>query len=482
MMYIEKVLVVDDELIMRQFISETLIRKNIEVVTAENGQKALAALKNNTFDLIFTDMKMPDMTGIDLLKKVKELCPNTVVIVITAFASVENAVEAMRLGAYNYLIKPFTPDTIEALLDKIQEHRLLVEENSYLRSQITPNGSASTHSFIAQSPSMKAILQDVERVAKSNASIFITGESGTGKEVVASTIHAMSLRAERPFIKVNCAAIPETLIESEFFGHEKGAFTGAHTKRLGRFELANKGTLLLDEITEVPIMLQAKLLRVIQEQEFERVGGARPVKVDVRLISTSNRNIEEAIERKILREDLFYRLNVVPIHLPPLRNRKEDIICLAEYFIEKCCIESHLPIKTLAESTKEKLYSYHWPGNVRELANIIERAVVMGQGEIIKPESIYLGNAVEKTTPSQASSSESRRRKEAHLPIGITLKELEKKLIIETLEAQKNNRTKTAQILDISVRTLRNKLKEYMIDEENSEGNATESEVTQEQK
>lgn len=478
-MYIEKVLVVDDELIMRQFISETLIRKNIEVITAENGQKALAILKNNTFDLVFTDMKMPDITGIDLLKKIKENSPNTVVVVITAFASVENAVEAMRLGAYNYLIKPFTPDTIEALLDKIQEHRLLVEENSYLRSQMAPNGSSGPQSFIAQSPSMKAILKDVERVAKSNASIFITGESGTGKEVIASTIHAMSLRADCPFIKVNCAAIPEGLIESEFFGHEKGAFTGAHTKRLGRFELAHKGTLLLDEVTEVPITLQAKLLRVIQEQEFERVGGTRPIKVDVRLISTSNRNIEEAIERKILREDLFYRLNVVPIHIPPLRNRREDIVCLAEYFVEKCCIESHLPIKILAEATKEKLYNYNWPGNVRELANIIERAVVMGQGEEIKPESIYLGTSSEKQAQSSISSGESKKKKEVHLPIGITLKELEKKLIIETLEAQKNNRTKTAQILDISVRTLRNKLKEYQIEDELTESNASSSPSSQ---
>lgn len=454
-MYIEKVLVVDDELMMRQFIAETLTRKNIEVVTAENGQKALAALKHQTFDLIFTDMKMPDMTGIDLLKKAKELSPQTVVVIITAFASVENAVEAMHFGAYNYLIKPFTPDTIEALLNKIQEHRLLIEENSYLRSQIPSHGTSSQHSVIAQSPAMKAILEDVARVAKSNASVFLTGESGTGKEVIASAIHALSLRADRPFIKVNCAAIPETLVESEFFGHEKGAFTNAHAKRLGRFELANHGSLLLDEITEVPILLQAKLLRALQEQEFERIGGTRPVKVDVRILSSSNRNIEEAIERKVLREDLFYRLNVVPIHLPPLRDRKEDILCLAEHFIEKFCTESHTPIKTLAEATKDKLYNYQWPGNVRELANIIERAVVMGPEDIIKPESIYLG-----------TSSENKKKKEVHLPVGISLKELEKKLIIETLEAQQNNRTKTAQILDISVRTLRNKLKEYLIEEE----------------
>ena len=388
-MSIEKVLVVDDEEILRNFIAETLLRLNLDVTTAANGKIALNLIKENNYDLIFTDMKMPELTGIDLLKEVRTISPSTLVIVVTAYGSVENAVEAMRLGAFNYLIKPFSPETIEAVVEKVKEHQQLVDENHYLRREVCQQGNSIKNPLIAESPAMKKIVKDIERIAKSNANIFITGESGTGKEVIASEIHFNSLRSNCPFIKVNCAAIPETLIESEFFGHEKGSFTGAHAKRLGRFELANKGSLLLDEITEVPISLQAKLLRVIQEQEFERVGGVKPVKVDVRIISTSNRNIEEAIKNKILREDLFYRLNVVPIHISPLRDRKEDIIPLAEFFIKKYCAESHLEQKSLGKNAKDKLLSYSWPGNVRELANIIERSVVMERNSQISHEQSF---------------------------------------------------------------------------------------------
>ncbi|MEC7839944.1 MAG: sigma-54 dependent transcriptional regulator [Chlamydiota bacterium] len=457
-MSIEKVLVVDDDSSIREFVAATLRRLHIDVEIADNGEKALKSIKKNNFDLILTDMKMPDMTGIDLLKQVKKISPNSLVVVITGYGSVENSVEAMRNGAFNYLIKPFSPDIIEAIIEKAIEHQLLVHENAYLRKEISTTGRRGERKVIANSQVMKDILNDVQKVAKSNANIFITGESGTGKEVISSEIHYHSLRADHPYIKVNCAAIPETLIESEFFGHEKGAFTGAHSKKLGRFELANEGTILLDEITEVPIVLQAKLLRVIQEQEFERIGGTKSKKVDVRIVSTSNRNISQAIEEKVLREDLFYRLNVVPIHLPPLRERSEDIIPLAEFFIEKFCSDSHFGKKTLTDSAKEKLLTYSWPGNVRELANIIERSVVMGREEKVGADSIYFGTHHEINTKSKPQQKSN---KKIQLPIGITLKELEKRLIIETLNAQDNNRTKTANILDISVRTLRNKLKEY---------------------
>ena len=455
----QKILIVDDELLIRNFLAETLRRKNFDVTTAENGAKALSYLKENTYDFVITDMKMPDITGIDVLKKVKELSPQTVVLVITAFGSIENAVEAMKLGAFNYLIKPFSPDTIEALIDKAREHVSLVEENSYLRQQISTNENSRIHTVIAESPSMKKIMSDIARVAKSNASIFIHGESGTGKEVIAQAIHYNSLRNSKPFIKVNCAAIPETLIESEFFGHEKGSFTGANAKRLGRFELANGGTLLLDEITEIPSGLQAKLLRVIQEQEFERVGGTKPVKVDVRLISTSNRDMKEAISAKIMREDLYYRLNVVPIFLPPLRDRAEDIIPLAEYFVKKMCQDNQKKMKTLTTEAKKKLASYGWPGNIRQLANIIERTVVMDISETITAEHIILENG-ERT---QAKIVEDRGDTALALPLGITLDELEKRFIIETLQSQNNNRKKTAEKLGISIRTLRNKLNEYKL-------------------
>lgn len=443
-MSVDKVLIVDDEPLVRDFLVETLSRKNLDVTAAEDGKKALQLLRDNEYDLVITDMKMPEITGIDVLRRVKELYPRTVVVVITAYATVENAVEAMRLGAFNYLLKPFTPDTIEMIVDKAAEHLSVLNENSYLRGQVAKGDSE----VIAESASLRKILSELAQIAKSNASVMITGESGTGKEVISQSIHNQSLRNEGPYIKVNCAAVPETLIESEFFGHEKGAFTGAHAKRLGRFELANRGTLLLDEVTEVPQLLQAKLLRAVQEQEFERVGGSKPIKVDTRIISTSNRNLKDALVAHIIREDLYYRLNVIPIHLPPLRERKEDILPLAQYFIEKTSSYNRSRSKTLSPSAQEKLLRYNWPGNVRELGNVIERAVVLDNGPVIGPDQLII--MVENVEQSSYS-----------LPVGCTIHELEKQLIIETLRDQQYNRTRSADILGISVRTLRNKLHEY---------------------
>ncbi len=439
-MAIEKILIVDDEVLMRNFLIEALKRKGLEAVAAENGQKALNLLKNQSFDLVITDMKMPGLTGMDVLKYVKEVSPRTLVIVVTAFGTIENAVEAMKNGAFHYLIKPFSLESLMANIEKAHEHVVLVEENHYLREQVifNPNG----RQIVAESPAMQKILRDIEQIAKSNASVFINGETGTGKEVIAHLVHYSSPRANRPFIKVNCAAVPETLVESEFFGHEKGAFTGAATKRLGRFELADGGSLLLDEITEIPLNLQAKLLRVTQEQEFERVGGTKPIKVDVRLISTSNRDIREAIANKVLREDLYYRLNVVPLYLAPLRERQEDILPLAEHFIERACQQNHLDKKTLSGEAKKKLLCYRWPGNVRELANVIERAIVMDQGKVIQENHLYLDNPA------------------GSLMAGKTLQELEKQLILETLQMHQN-RTKAAETLGISLKALRDKLQEY---------------------
>lgn len=457
-MSIEKILIVDDELLMRNFLAETLQRKKFEVATAPNGQKALALMKDTNFDLVITDMKLPDLTGIEVLRKAKELSPRTIVVIITAFGSIENAVEAMRLGAFNYLIKPFSPDSIEAVIEKAQEHNSLVEENTYLRQQLVPDGRSNSP-IIAESPSMKQILNEITNVAKSNASVFIHGESGTGKEVIAHAIHHQSPRANHPFIKVNCAAVPETLIESEFFGHEKGAFTGASARRLGRFELAHKGTLLLDEITETPQALQAKLLRVTQEQEFERIGGSKSVKVDVRLISTSNRDMKEVIASKMLREDLYYRLNVIPIYLPPLRERKEDITPLANHFLNKIALEGNHEPKKLTAAAYKKLLAYSWPGNIRELANIIERAIVSGKGQEIGPEDLLIESVSETECKIESVSNGP-----FSLPVGMSLQELEKKLIIETLQAQCNNRTKAAELLGITVKALRSKIEEYKIE------------------
>lgn len=458
-MTLEKILIVDDEALVRNFLSETLTRKNYEVTTASNGMKALSQMKEGHFDLLITDMRMPDLSGLDLLKKAKEISPSMVVIVITAFGSIENAVEAMRLGAFNYLIKPFSPDTIEAVIEKASEQQSLLNENRYLR-EAAENMVPSE--VVSHSPAMKKILKEVMQIAKSNANVLIHGESGTGKEVIAHAIHYNSLRAQKPFIKVNCAAVPETLIESEFFGHEKGSFTGADGRRLGRFELAHQGTLLLDEITEVPLTLQPKLLRAIQEQEFERVGGSKPIKVNVRIISTTNRDIQMAIEEKALREDLYYRLNVIPIQLPPLRERKEDIIPLARYFLHKFCRENHIELKQLSKSAEERLIDYEWPGNVRELSNIIERAVVIEPSSEIKAEALSLNQTRSASALPKGSPSG---KKTITVPIGVTLEELEKQLIIETLHANDMNRTKTAAMLDISIRTLRNKLQEYHVKE-----------------
>lgn len=438
---IEKVLVADDEPLMLRFITDLLKRLGKEVVSAANGAEAIRHLETEPFDLVITDMKMPLKNGLDVLKAAKEHYPSILVILATAHGTIESAVEAMKLGAFNYLIKPFSPEALEGVLEKGEEHLRLIKENKFYRED------AKHPHLVAHSPAMKRILQDLDKIAKSQASIFITGESGTGKEVIAGAIHELSSRAQYPFIKVNCAAIPETLLESEFFGHERGSFTGAHVRKTGRFELADKGTLLLDEVTEIPLVLQPKLLRAIQEQEFERVGGTRPIKVNLRFLATSNRNMQEAIESKVFREDLFYRLNVVPIQIPALRNRREDILPLAHFFLERFCKENHKQLKTFTEQATKKLLDYPWPGNVRELANIIERTVVLDFAPVIDAEHLYLDSSV------TAAPKE--------LKKGMTLHEMEKELILETLESNHQNRTKTASILGISVRTLRNKLHEY---------------------
>lgn len=445
---IEKVLLIDDEPIMLRLIAEILQRKGKEISFAENGILAIEKLKTESFDLIITDMCMPGKTGLDVMTAAKELQPQCPVIIATAHGSVESAVDAVKLGAFHYLLKPFSLEVFESAIEKAEEHVKLLKENRFLRDE---NAKTKCPHFIAESPQMKKILSDLEKIAKSNASVFITGESGTGKEVIGSIIHQFSNRNHAPFIKVNCAAIPETLIESEFFGHEKGSFTGAMQRKTGRFELADKGTLLLDEVTEIPLVLQAKLLRAIQEQEFERVGGIRPIKVNIRFLATSNRDIQEAIEVKTFREDLFYRLNVVPIHIPPLRDRPEDILPLAHDFLFHFCKENHKPMKQFTSQAIQKLLTYSWPGNVRELRNIIERTVVLDFDPKIDGEHLYLDTpASAKILPEKGA-----------LPTGISLHELEKRFILETLDAYHHNKSKTAAALKISVRTLRNKLHEY---------------------
>lgn len=372
---ISKVLVVDDEPLMRSFLAESLRQMGYEVEMAAEGKSALDILRKSDIELVISDMKMPKMSGLELVKEAKKLNSHLIFIVMTAFGTIENAVTAMQEGAFHYLLKPFTIDALEALIEKAKIHLALLQENTYLKREVKEKNSK--HPFIAESKQMKALAKEAQKIATSNASVFIHGESGTGKEVMASYIHANSLRNLSPYICVNCAAIAETLLESEFFGHEKGAFTGANQKRQGRFELAHTGTLLLDEVTEIPPSLQPKLLRVLQERLFERVGGNQSLSVDVRIISTSNRKLDEAIAEKSFREDLYYRLNVIPLYLPPLRERKEDIIPLAIHYLNHFCKENKQKPKELSAASKEALTEYFWPGNIRQLANMIERICVL---------------------------------------------------------------------------------------------------------
>lgn len=422
------VLIVDDEKTTREFLFDFFLLKNFIVETAKDGKEAIEKAHLG-FDFVFTDMKMPKASGKEVLQHFRKHS-QSIVVVMSGYSSVENAVEAMRLGAFHYLAKPLSIKSLE----NVVKEAIKTQKNSLRLEGVT-------HSlFQSKNPCMQKILQEVKKFAKSSASVFISGESGTGKEVLASTIHQLSKRKSENFIKVNCPAIAESLWESEFFGHDKGAFTGAEKKRLGRFELANKGTLLLDEVTEMPVHLQSKLLRALQEQEFERLGSETSIKVDVRIISTTNRNIEEAIDQKLFRQDLFYRLHVLPITLPPLKERKEDILDLADFFLKK--FSSHLEKmpKELDLSAKKLLLDYPFPGNVRELSNLIERAVALSSRSLIT-----------------ASDLEIKAKKTRLLP----LKEREKVHILETLRSFQGNQKMAAETLGITTRTLRNKLKEY---------------------
>lgn len=443
---IKKILVIDDEPSIRNFLNDSLTKLKKEVHLAQNATDAINLLNQEDFDLVITDMKMPKNNGLEVLKNAKKINPSIYVIIITAFGNIENAVEAMNLGAFNYLIKPFTYEVLESIIKKAEEHSSLILENNLLKNQFI---SDPKDEIIYNSLYMKDLLKNIDKISNSSSSVFISGESGTGKEVIAKLIHQRSNRKENPFIKVNCAAISPSLLESEFFGHEKGAFTGAVEQKKGRFELANNGTLLLDEITEIPPNLQAKLLRALQEQEFERVGNSKPIKVDIRFISTTNKNIKNAIKDNLFREDLFYRLNVIPIHIAPLRERKDDIIPLANFFMKKFCIENHKSLKKLSSSATDKLLNYNWPGNVRELANIIERTIVMDLHQTIEKDHIVLD--------SLACDC----KNEEHNFYGKSLLEVEKMLILKTLEKENYSRSKTAKILGITTRTLRNKINQY---------------------
>ncbi|MBU8911507.1 MAG: sigma-54 dependent transcriptional regulator [Desulfobacterales bacterium] len=449
----KKILVVDDEPSMRIALSESLESCGYQVETSESGTDALAKFEEGKFEVVITDMRMPGMGGMEVLRGIKEISSKTPVVVITAYGTVNTAVEAMKEGAADFIMKPFSVDHLESLVKKVVAEKNGKDE---VGSEHDSKGCLSKEkTIITRDEAMLALLELLKGVSKSNSSILIQGESGTGKELVARYIHRHSDRANMSFVGVNCAAIPGNLLESEMFGHEKGAFTGASRRRLGKFETAAGGTLLLDEISEMDIQLQAKLLRVIQESEVDRLGGVAPVPVDVRIIATTNADLKKYIEEKKFRDDLYYRLNVIPVRIPPLRERKGDIVCLCEYFLEKYSLLSRIARPGLSKEAAEMLGNHRWPGNVRELENVMERAVLLSGGGTIQPEHLYLENESERNRQPAGAAFELAALK------NVTLKEVEKRLILETLKKAEGNRTRTAEILDVSVRTIRNKLNEY---------------------
>jgi len=447
---IEKILVVDDDSLSKDYLSEALLRNGYSVDNAGDGYKAITLVNKCNYDMVFLDMKMPGMSGIEVLEKIKKTSKETTVVIMTAYGSVETAVDAMKKGAYDYIIKPFSLDQIEILLKKIRERQTLIDENKYWRSR--SDGNKDYELIINKRSKMHEIFGNIERIAKSKASVLIQGKSGTGKELVAHAIYSHSKRNTKPFIKINCAALSENLLESELFGHERGAFTGADSRRVGRFELADRGTLLLDEISEISPNIQAKLLRVLEQEEFERVGGSKTLKVDVRIIATTNRNIPREIERNNFRQDLYFRLNVIPVTLPSLSERKEDVPTLAEYFLNKYKQGIDTPIQKISKEAMEMLAEYHWPGNVRELKNLIHRCTVMIDSETLLPKHFE----------NMLNVNDMKKKNE--LSVGQTIDDVEKELIYKTLEDTGGNKAKAAEILDITPRTLRNKLNKYRND------------------
>ena len=447
-----KILIVDDDSAHRKMLEAVLSAEGYHIRHAEDGQVAITAVEKRFYDLILMDVRMTLVGGIEALKRIKEISPGIPVIIMTAYASVSTSVEALKSGAYDYLTKPLDIDELKILINKALRHKQLEKENIYLREQLKDRFDFSK--IIGQSSVMRKLLETIAIVAPTEATVLITGESGTGQELIANDIHLNSPRREKPLIKVNCAALPETLLESELFGHEKGAFTGALTRRQGRFQLAHKGSIFLDEIAEMAPQTQAKILRVLQEREFEPVGSSNTVRIDTRVIVATNKNLKEEIQEGHFREDLFYRINVVTLSVPPLRERREDIPLLADFFLKQYAVKNRRLIKGFTPRASDLLMRYDWPGNVRELANMVERSVIMARGDMITPNEY--SDTLRALDPELLKS-------EIGLTPGRSLKDVEKDMILMTLEETKGNRTHAAKILGISRRTLQLKLKEYGI-------------------
>lgn len=445
-----KILIVDDETAHSRMLEAVLKAEKYETQRAQDGQAAIDAVKERFYDLILMDIRMNRVGGIEALEKIKEISPDIPIIMMTAYASVDTTVQAMRSGAYDYLTKPLDIDELKILVAKALRHHQLEQENIFLKEQLGSRFDFSN--IIGRSQPMKELLETVVMVAPSEATVLILGESGTGKELIANAIHQNSPRSSHPFIKVNCAALPETLLESELFGHEKGAFTGAVSRRQGRFHLAHKGSILLDEIAEMSMATQSKILRVLQEREFEPIGSPETVKVDTRIITATNKNLQEEVKANRFREDLYYRINVVNLNVPSLRDRGEDIPLLVDFFLKRYAKKNHRNLKGFTPKAMDLLMRYDWPGNIRELENVVERSVIMMRGDFITPDEFP--GVLKSLDPEYEQIS-------SEMLSGKSLKEMEKAMIMRTLQETDGNRTRSAEILGISRRTLQLKLKEY---------------------
>lgn len=455
----DRILIVDDEEIMRESLTDWLKEDGYEVLAVEDGFKALEAVQKEPFSVILVDLKMPKMDGLEVLREVKRLGFDIPVIIITAYATVDTAVAAMKEGAYDYIIKPFNSEELGLTIKKIIERQHLLKENILLRKELSKRYQFGD--IIGKSPKMQAVFELIRTVSPTKSTILIQGESGTGKEMVARAIHEASLRKDGPFIALACGALPETLLEAELFGHEKGAFTGANFQKKGKIELADNGTLFLDDIADISLKTQVDLLRVLQEREFRRLGGTETIKVDVRIIAATNKDLLKLVEQGKFRDDLYYRLNVITITVPPLRERKEDIPLLVNHFLEKYNIETNKKIEKISERALNILMEYHWPGNVRELENTIEHAVVVTEDNIILPESLpdFLKRQVASKSDTESKAGLT----------GKSLAEMEKQHIIQVLKENHGNISRAAEVLGINRVTLYRKMKEYDIQIEGSD-------------
>ena len=454
----ETILVVEDKESMAEMLRETLESEGYRVISATDGAEGIKLLKEDRVDLVLTDLKLPKKDGMEVLSASKEENQLIPVIVMTAFGSIEIAVDAMKGGAFDFITKPFDTDHLLVLIRRALENQRLHTENILLKEEFVSRFGFPR--IIGKSEKISAVAQMVQKVAPTKSTVLLLGESGTGKELFARAIHNLSTRKEYPFVPINCAAIPRDLLESELFGHEKGSYTGADTRKLGKFELADKGTIFLDEVGDMDLSIQSKLLRAIEEGEIERIGASKTIRVDVRIVAASNKNLEKAAEEKKFREDLYYRLNVFPIHIPPLRERKEDVPLLVEYFLKKYCLEIKTSEKSVSKEALNLLMNYHWKGNVRELENTIERAVILCDGSVIAPEHFTLSK---QSVLASARSSQ---------PVNGTLESVAKEAlriaesqrIAAALRETKGNKSKAAEILQVSYKTLLTKIKDYGVE------------------